>query len=151
MAVTLPLAAAYGQYCAAVEGSREAVLKCWVENWTSERDAERLRVATMASVTPRKVGKQRRVKKVRVPRSQWTDWKMAMADIDNPALVGYFIQQAEAGHEGKLRSRMLMFSLGGRRRWFVGARENHAHVWQRGRFDGDITFWKNGLSHPDTV
>lgn len=151
VSVTLPLAAAYEEYCATVEGSREAVLKCWVENWASERDAERLRVASIASVTPRKAGKKPRVKKVRVPRGQWTDWKMAMAGIDNPALVGYFIQQAEGGHERNLRSRELMFRLGNRRRWFVGARENHAHVWQRGRFDGDIAFWKDGLGHPETV
>jgi hypothetical protein len=149
--VTLPLKDAYGQYCAAADQSREAILKCWGENWASERDAERLRVASIANAAPLKVGRQRREKKVRVPRGQRTDWNTAMVGIDNPALVIYFMQQTDAGRECNLRSRELMFRLGNRRRWFVGARDTHAHVWQRGRFDCDITFWKNGLGHAETV
>ena len=105
----------------------------------------------LSSATSRKVGRQRREKKVRVPRGQRTDWKTAMVGIDNTALVAYFMQQTNAGRECNLRSRELMFRLGNRRCWFVGARDTHAHVWQRSRFDGDITFWKNGLSHPDAV
>jgi ribosomal protein L16 Arg81 hydroxylase len=59
----------------------------------------------------------------------------------NVALIAYFAQCAGALQECNLRRRMFMFQLGGRRRWYIGVRRDHAYAWQRGRFDGDIEFW----------
>lgn len=152
VAITLPLATAYDEYSVAAQASREEVLRCWTENWVSERDAERLRAASIATFVPHKKGKkQQRDKKVQVPKGGWTDWKTAMQGLDNPAMVSFFMGCADAKQECNLRRRMLMFRLQNRRRWFVSVRQDYAYVWQRGRFDADMKFWQDALSHPKAV
>jgi hypothetical protein len=85
------------------------------------------------------------------PPGKWSDWKTALSDISNAALVSEFLQQAQAGQECNLQRRRFMYRVDGRRRLFVTARRNQAYVWQRGRFEGDIAFWQGGLSQADDV
>lgn len=33
----------------------------------------------------------------------------------------------------------------------MAARAKNAYVWQQGRFEGDMDFWKKGMSDPDVV
>jgi hypothetical protein len=40
---------------------------------------------------------------------------------------------------------MLLFNIGGKNRYWMSARTKHAYVWQRGRFEGDIQFWRERL------
>lgn len=82
---------------------------------------------------------------------KWADWGTALAAIENPALVAYYRQQLEANRESYLRKRILHYRLDGKRRWFVTARRTKAYAWQHGRFDGDVDFWRGGMSTPDDV
>src|SRR5262249_21721136 len=50
-----------------------------------------------------------------------------------------------------LRKRYLRYRVVGKRRWSIAARRQRAYVWQQGRFDGDLEFWRSGLSQPDQV
>jgi hypothetical protein len=82
---------------------------------------------------------------------KWPDWDVALADVANPAVAAYIKQQIEAQRESYLRRRSIMYRISGKRRWFCSARKKNAYVWQRGRFNGDIQFWQEGLSQPDDV
>ena len=82
---------------------------------------------------------------------RWADWDVALASVDNRALVSYYRQQLDANRENYLRKRILHFRIDGKRRWFMAARKAKAYVWQNGRFDGDIDFWRKGISVPDEV
>ena len=82
---------------------------------------------------------------------KWPDWKAALAGVTNPAVTSYFEQESAADRESYLRKRILRYRLGGKRRWFMAARNKNAYVWQQGRFEGDIDFWKKGLSDPEVV
>lgn len=73
---------------------------------------------------------------------KWSDWNTALAGVSNPAVVDFFQQQIEAKRESHLRKRNLHYRLENKRRWTVFARSAKAHVWQRGRFEGDVDFWK---------
>jgi hypothetical protein len=50
-----------------------------------------------------------------------------------------------------VRRRSLRYRLEGKRRWTVRARSRYAYVAQRGRFEGDVDYWRAGLSQPDQV
>lgn len=84
-------------------------------------------------------------------KTKWADWEAALAVITNAAVKGYFEQELAAERESYLRKRILRYRLGGKRRWFMAARTKKAYVWQQGRFDGDVEFWKAGLRDPDVV
>ena len=86
---------------------------------------------------------------VRPPK--WPDWNSALAKVGNAALVAYYKEELEAGREHYLRKRYLRYRIAGKRRWFIAARRQRAYVWQHGRFDGDLDFWRSGLSQPDQV
>ena len=91
-------------------------------------------------------GKHRGTSKVK-----WPGWQAALAGISNAAVKSYFEQEVAAGRESYLRKRILRYRHEGKRRWFMAARTKNAYVWQQGRFDGDVDFWKSGLSDPEVV
>ena len=80
-----------------------------------------------------------------------TDWNDALASVTNAALVAFYKKELAAGQENYLRKRYLHYRIAGKRRWFVAAHTLNAYVWQSGRFDGDIDFWRSGLNKPDQV
>lgn len=82
---------------------------------------------------------------------KWADWDTALSIVGNPALVSYFQQQIKESREAYLRKRILHYRLEGKRRWFVAARRTKAYVWQQGRFEGDVDFWRARVSNPDDV
>jgi hypothetical protein len=82
---------------------------------------------------------------------KWADWDTALGIVGNPALVTYFQQQLKESREAYLRKRILHYRLDGKRRWFVSARRAKAYVWQQGRFEGDVDFWRARVSKPDDV
>jgi hypothetical protein len=82
---------------------------------------------------------------------KWSDWESALSGISNRAVVDYFQREVAANRERYLRKRIVRYRLGGKRRWFVAARVKKAYVWQNPRFENDIEFWREGLSHPDEV
>ena len=82
---------------------------------------------------------------------RWTDWESALSDVTNHAVAEFFRQELASGRDGYLRKRCLRYHSGGRRRWHVDARKTSAYVWQTGRFTGDIEFWQDRVSTPDSV
>lgn len=82
---------------------------------------------------------------------KWTDWETALSGITNDSLVSFFKQELASGRETYLPHRSLRYRIAGKRRWSVEARNKSAYVWQTGRFEGDIEFWKHGLSKPEEV
>jgi len=84
-------------------------------------------------------------------KSKWSDWDTALSSVTNEAVVSYFKQEVAANRESYLRKRILRYRAGGKRRWFMAARQKNAYVWQQGRFDGDVEFWRDGLSDPNVV
>ncbi|WP_417737038.1 hypothetical protein [Rosistilla oblonga] len=82
---------------------------------------------------------------------KWSNWEQALENVANSDLATFYKQELEADQESYLRKRILRYRLSGKRRWFVAARKERAYVWQHGRFEGDIDFWKNGLTKPDEV
>lgn len=86
-----------------------------------------------------------------VTTMKWENWEKALTDITNPHVASFFKQLSDAGQEQYLRKRILRFRVNGKRRWFAAARKKLAYVWQHGRFQGDLEFWKLRLSDPESV
>jgi len=93
----------------------------------------------------------RRRRRTVTSKIKWSDWEQALSGVENPELVTYYNEELAANRECYLRKRILHYRIEGKRRWFVAARKAKAYVWQNGRFDGDIEFWKKGVSVPDEV
>ncbi|HAN96591.1 MAG TPA: hypothetical protein DCQ98_03770 [Planctomycetaceae bacterium] len=86
-----------------------------------------------------------------VTDAPWSDWETALAEVENPALAQFFREQLAAGRESYLRKRYLHFRIDGRRRFSVRAARAHAYVRQYGRFDGDLDWWRQRLSDPESI
>ena len=84
-------------------------------------------------------------------KPDWSDWQAALAGIANPAVVSFVEKEITANRESYLPKRILRYRIGGKRRWFLAARNKNAYIWQQGRFDGDIEYWRKGLGNPDVV
>ena len=82
---------------------------------------------------------------------KWADWDGALVGVKNDAVVSYFRQELANGRKAYLRTRALSFRVSGRRRWNVEATNEHAYVWQLGRFESDIESWRSGLSQQGEV
>ena len=82
---------------------------------------------------------------------KWSTWEQALENVANSDVVTFYKQELDANQESYLRKRILRYRLEGKRRWFMAARKERAYVWQHGRFEGDIDFWKNGLTQQDEV
>lgn len=83
--------------------------------------------------------------------TKWDNWDKALSDIVNQDVVSFFKSRVTAQQESYLRKRILRFRINGTRRWFAAARRKNAYVWQHGRFDDDVDFWKSRISEPETV
>lgn len=84
-------------------------------------------------------------------KAKWPNWEVALAAVENPALVAHYEARLGQGQEGTLPRRTLYYRIHGKRRWNMHARKKTAYVWQIGRFEGDHDFWLKGLSSPDQV
>jgi hypothetical protein len=82
---------------------------------------------------------------------KWNDWNAALDKVTNAAVVAFYKKELESGRENYLRKRYLRYRIAGKRRWNLAARRQRVYVWQHGRFDGDIDFWRSGLSQPEQV
>jgi hypothetical protein len=88
----------------------------------------------------------------RTPTStRWTDWREALSDSDNVALVDFFNRQLANGVHNNLSRRFITVPVSGRGWFRVHARKNRAYVWQSGRFQDDVAFWKTRLSPESEV
>ena len=82
---------------------------------------------------------------------KWSDWTAAMSEVSNLALIDFFQSQLAENRESYLRKRILHYRIDGKRRWYVASRQTRAYVWQHGRFDNDVEYWKQGLSEQASI
>ena len=95
--------------------------------------------------------KRRRGGGVVVPKPAWASWEDALSTITNQDVVAFFKQEIQAGTTNYLRKKSLRFYLGNKRRWWASAKKQHAYVWQVGRFEGDVDFWKKEVSQSNEI
>lgn len=81
----------------------------------------------------------------------WSDWDTALSEIVNQRIVEFYRNELQSGVESYLPRRQLRYRSGGKRRWVVNAHRQRVYVWQEGRFEDDIHFWRSGISEPDEV
>ena len=84
-------------------------------------------------------------------QTKWRNWDDALAPIKNDVLKEFVSNELATGRENNLNKRILQYRLEGKRRWSFTSRNQHAYIWQRGRFQNDIEFWQAKLSNPESV
>lgn len=76
---------------------------------------------------------------------RYADWKDALEEMGNRELAAFFEKELAAGQESYLRRRGLRYRIDGKRRLHVFGRRKVAYVWQSGRFERDVEFWKERI------
>jgi hypothetical protein len=85
------------------------------------------------------------------------NWDEALQSVTNQAVVDFFRSELAARQSDKSKDwnnpkyKILRYFIGGKRRFGVEARRRHAWVWQSGRFEHDIEFWKSRLGDKSQV
>jgi hypothetical protein len=129
-------------------------IRCAAVTLATDGSAEAQYVA-LTSIFPAPALAEQAVARGRGPRRvrppKWGDWEAALTAIENAELREYARRELEGGRENGLQGRALHYRLDEKRRWSVRCRKKFAYVWQRGRFTGDETYWKERLSHPSSV
>jgi hypothetical protein len=101
---------------------------------------------------PPEIGEQARIRGPRAKeRASWVSWDAYLGQIANKSLVEFVREQlqkrsAYLGDDPNLR-----FLIGEKTRYQLYLRKDYAYVWQWGRFDDDITFWKVRLREGSDV
>src|SRR5207244_3588145 len=72
----------------------------------------------------------------------WNDYVAKMKNLD---IASFANVQLANGRENGIKGHWLYFRVNGKRRFGVEIRQPHGLVWQTGRFENDIDFWKNRL------
>lgn len=84
-------------------------------------------------------------------KTSWTDWESALAEVSNTDVVAFFKREIEKKQEDYIPHGALRYRIADKRRFSVEVKQEHAYVWQSGRFDNDVAFWQQSLSHRDNV
>jgi hypothetical protein len=123
----------------------ELNIACWRAELACDASAEYL---SLSCIYPppelAKAARSRRRPRPERPPS-WSDWDEALSEIANPAVVEFYRARLKENWPSRLRRRTLNFEVDGKRRFSMSAHARHAYVWQRGRFDGDVEFWRDRL------
>lgn len=93
----------------------------------------------------------RRGRRGDIVEPKWATWEESLAAIQNPDLREYFERELAAGRDNHLGKRLMYYRVGGKRRFFVSARNDFAYVWQYSRFPGDEELWRNRLDGSNDV
>jgi hypothetical protein len=123
----------------------EVDIACWQMEFADDTGAEYLSFACVyppveLADAARIRGRSHDAKPIR-----FANWEAALEAVKNPAVVAFYNQRLAEKVQNRLRRRMLLFNIGGKNRFWMSARTKHAYVWQRGRFEGDIQFWRERL------
>ena len=73
---------------------------------------------------------------------------MALEGIENTDLKNFVRAEVGRNQESRLQYREIIYRVSGSRRFYLACRTERAYVWQRGRFEGDIQYWRKVLSEP---
>src|SRR6266849_6451124 len=79
----------------------------------------------------------------------WADWEEALSDIRNPAILAFFEKEILNGQDCNLEKRYLRYEVEPNQQWFLVARPRDVFALQESRVQGDLEFWRGGLSQPD--
>lgn len=80
------------------------------------------------------------------------DWDEALLNIRNPFLADFIRSELRLpGRNSSPERRSIRYWRGGRRLFWMAIKPDFATVGQSGRFEGDVTFWRERLSMPDRV
>lgn len=75
----------------------------------------------------------------------FVNWAEALAPVKNPAVIRFYTDRLAEKCPSSLPGRKLLFKIDGKTRFRMAAKRWHAAVRQRGRFDGDVHFWRERL------
>lgn len=81
----------------------------------------------------------------------YSSWQEAFATIANQELLNFVRSELGGGQEGRYQQRRLVYRVDGKRRWCLNCRQDWAWVWQVGRFQGDVSFWKGVVAEPGEI
>jgi hypothetical protein len=81
----------------------------------------------------------------------WADWEEALSDIKNPGILAFFQQEVLSGQDCNLAKCYLRYEAGPNQQWFLVAHPQNVFALQQSRFQGDLEFWRGGLSQPDEI
>lgn len=81
----------------------------------------------------------------------WADWDTALGGIENSALKNFALAEVARKQENRLQYREIIYRIGKNRRFHLGCRTKRGYVWQRGRFEDDVAYWRKLLSNPESV
>jgi hypothetical protein len=123
----------------------EVDVACWQMELADDAGAEYLSFACVyppveLAEVARSRGKGREAKP-----NRFANWDAALDAVKNPAVVQFYKERLAEKNQNRLRRRALVFNIGSRNRFVMHARRMHAYVWQRGRFEDDIQFWRDRL------
>jgi hypothetical protein len=125
-------------------------IRCYRLALSSDNEAEFLTCTCIYPPSEIVQHATRRGRQGGVRREPWPDWDMALANIQNPAVLDFFKRELAAGQDNYLRKRILHYRLQGRRRFEISAHKKAAYVWQAGRFRDDVKFWVGKIgTHAD--
>jgi hypothetical protein len=80
------------------------------------------------------------------------DWEAALAAVRNASLAAFVRSEiSRPNRKSSPQARNIRFWRDGRRMFWLGVKADFASVVQVGRFDGDLTFWRERVSEPDRV
>ncbi|QDV75705.1 hypothetical protein [Botrimarina mediterranea] len=82
---------------------------------------------------------------------KWASWEDALASTENPIAEAFYRKQLDDGRENRLRYRLLRFRVHGKRRFVTELRRIGATAVQFGRFPGDLNFWRERISDPQSL
>lgn len=80
-----------------------------------------------------------------------SSWSEFFLKITNNALKEFYEKEIKNGVENYLPKKQLNYRVNNYRFWTCNGRIQNAYVWQRGRFEDDLNFWKEKLSSKKEV
>lgn len=119
-------------------------ISCWKLELAADGSAEYLSLACIYPPAELADAARSRRKFTRRP-SRWKNWEEVFAHIGNPAVVAFYKTRLSENWPSRLGRRRLDFQVEGRGRLVMYARQGHAYVFQKARFEGDEPFWRERL------
>lgn len=105
------------------------------------------RVFPAPQLTDLAVGRKRR----RVAAAEPASWGEAVQSMRDEAQAAFFSKLIDRGQEGQANRSTLFFRRNESRMWWVAARSTYSYAMQYARLEGDLDYWRQNLSDPDSV
>lgn len=83
--------------------------------------------------------------------TKWASWDAALESVENTALKDFVQKELEKSQRNHLQTLELYYYINGKFWFSFNVKKEHAYIWQKKRFAGDVDYWKTRLSKPDQV